>query len=136
MPKPSEICMACESSNLSEVTDDSFGFGTVRRGTKHWSCGDCGSEYVTGSQMNWNAKCEVVEIEGPYKPIEIGSVFSANAYFDWSWQGKGFGQLSFSRDKETGKLTCMSECMSRDSVRTLLRAFADHIADNVELDDE
>ena len=67
-------------------------------------------------------------------PPVIEDLFSANAYFGWSWKGCGFGQLSFSRDKD-GKLTCMNECLSREYVRDILHAFADHIANEVELID-
>ena len=129
------ICCVCGSAGtLAEVQEDSFYFGTLTVGAKHWKCSNCNFCSVTGSQMDHNAKCEVIEIEGPFKPIEIVSIHSADAYFDWSWAGKGFGQLSFSLDRENGKLSCNNECMSRDSVRELLRAFADHIADTVELE--
>jgi hypothetical protein len=83
-----------------------------------------------------NVKQLVTEMVGPYKPIEIGCIHNARAYFDWSWQGVGFGQLSFSYDRSSGRLSCNNECMSRESVRTLLRALADHIADNAILSDE
>jgi hypothetical protein len=42
-------------------------------------------------------------------PPTIEGIHWANAYVDWSWQGCGFDQASFSfRD---GKLTCEDECM-------------------------
>lgn len=65
---------------------------------------------------------------------EIDSVFRG-AYFAWSWAGCGFGQLSFDKDA-TGALRCMNECMGRESVRKLLYALADHVADTAVLDDE
>ena len=68
------------------------------------------------------------------KNVEIGAIHFAHVYFDWS-SDRGFGQLSFGLDPETGKLTCMNECLSRDSVRELLHALADHIADNAEFDE-
>lgn len=67
---------------------------------------------------------------------EISSIHWANVYFDWSWIGCGFGQLSFSLNKETGKLVCSNEFMSRESVRKILHALADHVADNCELLDD
>lgn len=68
-------------------------------------------------------------------PPEVSWLHSsnANAYFDWSWAGCGFGQLSFSMDRKTGQITCMNECMSRDSVRKILHAYADFIADRAVL---
>lgn len=86
--------------------------------------------------MRYNSQCEIIKIEGPFKPIEIGSIHHADAYFDWSWAGHGFGQLSFSFDRKTGKILVNNECMSRESVRELLHALADHIANNAELEDE
>lgn len=131
-----EMCYACESGSVVEEIYDDNSFGKVRVGIKHWVCNECGSSYVTGSQMNHNSQCQVIEIEGPFKPIEISSIHNANVYFDWSWAGRGFGQLSFSMNKETGEIRCMNEYMSRESVRELLHAFADHIADNCMLEDE
>lgn len=66
-------------------------------------------------------------------PPEIDEVFGARAYFAWSWKGCGFGQLSFSK-AAGGEITCMNECMSRDMVRTILHAFADHVADTFVLE--
>ena len=62
-------------------------------------------------------------------PPKVDYVHYSNSYFDWGWKGCGFGQLSFSIDGETGNITCMNEYMGRDSVRKLLHAFADFIAD-------
>ena len=67
-------------------------------------------------------------------PPEVSCVHYANVYFDWDWKGCGFGQLSFGLDSEKMELTAMNECMSRNSVRKLLHAFADYIADRVVLD--
>lgn len=61
----------------------------------------------------------------------VTSVHTSRAYFDWSWEGCGFGQLSFSFDPRPGDLTCMNERMGRNSVRKLLHAYADYIADRV-----
>lgn len=59
----------------------------------------------------------------------VDYLHNANSYFDWGWEGCGHGQLSFSIDRETGKITCMNECMGRNSVRKLLHAYADFVAD-------
>ena len=64
--------------------------------------------------------------------VDVEGIHWANMYFDWGWKGCGFGQLSFSKG-EDGKLTCMNECMGRESVRKILIAMANTIADNVEL---
>ena len=50
-------------------------------------------------------------------------------YGDWFWPGCGFGQIDFIFDEEKNTLTCSNECMSRNSVRKILHAFADFIAD-------
>ena len=63
-------------------------------------------------------------------PPEVTGLHWAKAYFDWSWMGCGFGQLSFDFDQETGAITCMDEHMGQERVRALLHALADHIADN------
>ena len=68
-------------------------------------------------------------------PPVVSTIYSANMYFDWGWEGCGYGQLSFSFDRETSKLECMNECMSRDSVRKILHAMADFIADRAILCD-
>jgi hypothetical protein len=68
------------------------------------------------------------------EPVVTG-LHWANVYMDWSWKGCGFGQLSFSLDRETGKLICMNECMGRDSVRKILIAMANKIADEVVLEE-
>ena len=61
-------------------------------------------------------------------------IYSAGAYFSWSWQGCGFGQLSFSK-RDDGKFHCMNEGMGPESVRKLLHALADAIADEIILDE-
>lgn len=86
---------------------------------------------------------ERFKVKNGNDPVICG-VHSAGAYFDWGWKGCGHGQLSFSMNRSfTGdgedaevvrKWTCSNEGMSRDDVRKLLHALADHIADNVELD--
>lgn len=67
-------------------------------------------------------------------PPEVDTLHAADLYFDWSWRGCGWGQLSISYDRQTGELTAMNECMDRDSVRKFLHALADFIADRVVLE--
>jgi hypothetical protein len=67
-------------------------------------------------------------------PPEIDTIFNGSAYFDWGWKGCGFGQLSFEVDRETQKITCMNECMSREMVRAILIAFANKVADECLMD--
>lgn len=61
-------------------------------------------------------------------------LIGTHAYFNWSWKGCGFGQLSFHMD-EQGVVRCLNECMSRERVRTLLVAMANHIADTCVLEE-
>jgi hypothetical protein len=67
-------------------------------------------------------------------PPECTNIHHAVAYFDWSWIACGFGQLSFEQDPETGKFKFQNEGMSVESVRILLHAMADYIADNAEFE--
>lgn len=69
-------------------------------------------------------------------PPEIDDIHWASVYFSWGWKGCGFGQLDFRLNRETGEIRLGNECMSRERVRTLLVAFANHIADKAILDDE
>lgn len=66
---------------------------------------------------------------------ECDDVISGGAYFNWGWQGCGFGQLSF-KLRPDGKFDVMNEAMGPDSVRKLLHAFADYVADHAVLEDE
>lgn len=72
----------------------------------------------------------------PEEPFRIGEIWDGSAYFDWYRNGTGFGQLSFSVDPTTKRITCENECMSRKSVRKILHAFADEVADRAVLLDE
>jgi hypothetical protein len=129
-------CPVCDSVNFNEVIEDSKGnFGTIIFGAKHSICKDCHFDGTNSVQDEHNLSCKKMELHGPFKPIVIDDIIGANAYFSWVWQGVGFGQLSFEKDTTTGEITCMNECMSRDSVRKLLHEFADYIADNAKLDD-
>lgn len=67
------------------------------------------------------------------KTVEIGTIFHGDVYFDWS-AANGFGQLSFSFDRETQHIQIMNECMSRDVVRQLLYAFVDKLVDSGNMD--
>ncbi len=40
-----------------------------------------------------------------------------------------------SLNRETGELSCMNETMGRETVRKILHAYADHLADNVKLEE-
>jgi hypothetical protein len=63
-------------------------------------------------------------------PPTCEGVHSASAYFDWSWKGCGFGQLSFHYNHE--KWSCGTEMMGPEATRKLLHSFADFVADNLE----
>ena len=65
--------------------------------------------------------------------IHVGDGLN-NLYFDWGWHGCGFGQLHIYNDGS--EIRCANENMSRESVRKLLHALADKIADDVMMDDE
>ena len=64
-------------------------------------------------------------------PPTCEGVHDGSAYFDWQWSGCGFGQFSFSYDRETGKWDCSNEMMKPESTRKLLHAFADYVADQL-----
>jgi hypothetical protein len=57
------------------------------------------------------------------------------ARFTWDWPSCGIGELSFGYSDETKKYECSNEGMGPESVRKLLHAFADHVADNINLED-
>lgn len=82
-------------------------------------------------QLTNEERAEVMRLNPP----EVTWIHSGDAYFDWSWTACGFGQLSFSFDRETNVIQCSNECMGRDWVRTILHAFADFVADHAVLDD-
>ena len=65
--------------------------------------------------------------------IEIDDVMDTAIYFNWGGNGIGFGQLDIR--KVDGKFICYNECMSRQQVRELLIAYANHMADTIELAD-
>jgi hypothetical protein len=65
---------------------------------------------------------------------QVTCVHYGQTFFDWSWNGCGFGQLEILFNKD-GDLIAHNEMMSRDSVRKLLHAWADFIADRVQLAD-
>lgn len=64
------------------------------------------------------------------EPI-VTSIHHADLYVDWSWAGCGFGQLRFSHDRNTGSWSVDNECMGPESVRRILHAAADTIADRL-----
>ena len=63
----------------------------------------------------------------------VTGIAGSSVYFDWSWPHIGFGQLSFSLNEEGNQIVCYDECMGREAVRKLLHAYADFIADRVQL---
>jgi len=65
-------------------------------------------------------------------PPIVTCLHSTRLYFDWGWKACGYGQLSF--DLENGKITCANEAMSKEAVRTLMRAYVDYLVDNSEFD--
>lgn len=64
-------------------------------------------------------------------PPVCEGVHYGSTYFDWSWAGCGFGQFSFNLDRKTGQWTCENEMMGPESVRKLLHAYADYVADQL-----
>jgi hypothetical protein len=62
---------------------------------------------------------------------EVTGIHFADLYVDWSWPGCGFGQLSFKLDRNTGEWKVDNECMGAESVRQILHAAADAIADRL-----
>lgn len=68
-------------------------------------------------------------------PPEITATFAAEMYMHWHWAGCGFGELSIKYDPAKRIIECENECMSRESVRSLLHSFADYIADRAVLID-
>jgi hypothetical protein len=65
-------------------------------------------------------------------PPVVAEVHAEN-YFTWSWQGCGFGELSFHFNETTKRFDINDECMGKESVRKLLHAFADYVVDNSDL---
>jgi hypothetical protein len=66
---------------------------------------------------------------------EITLIWS-DVYFNWSLPDFGFGQMSFSSDRDTGTIECINEFISRERVREILHMFADHIADHCTLEQD
>jgi hypothetical protein len=75
------------------------------------------------------------EKEREENPPKISGIHWSSLYIDWSWKGCGFGQLQVEVDPDTKDLICNNEYMSRDSIRKLLHAYADFIADRCIMDD-
>ncbi len=68
-------------------------------------------------------------------PPIVNGIHNVSLYCDWNWITCGFGQLSVDLIVKEDKIEVMNECMSRDSVRKILHAFADYIADRAVLND-
>ena len=90
---------------------------------------DLPETYVSSyTQLAWQAwQAATAQATAPREPTPTAEIINAGGYFNWSWQGVGFGQLSFSI--EDGAPLFHTECMGRVSVRKLLHAFADAVAD-------
>ena len=71
-------------------------------------------------------RAQLAEKEVP----EIDGVHAADIYIDWGWTHKGFGQLRVYINKTDGKIHIDDEYIRRESVRKILHAFADYVADN------
>lgn len=84
--------------------------------------------------MAENADIKDIQIPVEYNFSSDG-IHSAGAYFDWGALGMGFGQMSFSLNKDTGKVEFDTECMGRESTRAMLHQFVDFIIDNGVSDD-
>lgn len=64
---------------------------------------------------------------------KIYDIHNASIYFNWGWEGIGFGELWVGKSKENGNLVIDSECMSKESTRKLLYALVDKLVDEAEL---
>lgn len=82
--------------------------------------------------MNISERIALMNASNP----EIETIVWSNIYVNWSWPGKGFGQLDVRTDQdEPGVIRVDNECMDRESVRKILHAWADFIADRAVFDD-
>lgn len=70
----------------------------------------------------------------PFVPV-INEVMDLIIYANWGAKDWGFGQIYVKSKGE--EITIDNECMSMESIRSILHALADYIADNgVLLDDK
>lgn len=58
------------------------------------------------------------------------SIYKMSGYFGWGAMGMGFGQLSFYRDEETGKIIFDTECMGPETTRKIMHDLVDFMVDN------
>lgn len=65
------------------------------------------------------------------KPV-VHSIMDLSLYVGWGWDGCGFGELFVKYDAEKNQWTADTECMGPQSVRKILHAAADKIADDLE----
>lgn len=63
----------------------------------------------------------------------VYDIHNASCYFNWGWEGIGFGELWVGKSKEDGRLVVDAECMSKESARKLLYAMVDKLLDEAEL---
>ena len=64
---------------------------------------------------------------------EVRDIHNANIYFNWGWEGIGFGEMWVGKSAESGHLVIDAECMSKESTRKLLYAMVDKLVDEAEL---
>lgn len=128
-------CVACGNGPTRIVIEDQAHFGVMYRNQMHAQCDHCGFEGVNGTMMKHNEVQPTSEIAGPFKEIEVTDIHYTDTYFNWSWQGVGFGQLSFKKDAD-GQIRCMNECMGPNSVRKILYAFVDKLVADMILEEQ
>lgn len=111
---------------LVEMSDGSFG----------WSA-PTSFEYnrlfvdLVGDEQRWPLGSKVVSIATPLKfEFDDNCIHSMNGYFSWCATGVGFGQMSFSLNKETGKVEFDTELMSKEATRRALHDLVDYMIDN------
>lgn len=131
-------CISCGTGDftlMTEYVDASYGGNRVQLLKQFHGCSACGfsTELAEDRVLNEATHTLSCNMWGPCTSPDISvDPFSAGAYMNWSWKGKGFGQLSFSL--KDGKYECQNEGLSVESVRALLHTLADHIADNIVLE--
>ena len=61
----------------------------------------------------------------------VYDIHNASIYFNWGWDGIGFGELWVGKSKE-GQLVIDDECMGKERTRELLYALVDKLVDEAE----
>jgi len=65
------------------------------------------------------------------KPTVV-RINDAGMYFNWSWDGIGFGETWVGTSKD-GRWVIDAECMGKERARALLYALVDKLVDEAEL---